>query len=151
MLEGVDVVLLDRGLPDGDGLEFIGALRGVNTAARVFVISSTEEVTHPTDAMEAGVDGVIDKFDSPGRVFAAIREPGAGKLIHPSAWRNCLENRNESRIGAPKAAKSERRELDLPPLAAKNTRSRSLQLFSKQFGRCFLRSLYPASCITLAR
>jgi DNA-binding NarL/FixJ family response regulator len=78
MLQGVDVALLDRGLPDGDGLELIGELRAVNPDARVFVISSTEEEIHPTDAIEAGADGVIDKFDAPERVFAAIRERGHG-------------------------------------------------------------------------
>ena len=77
MLKGVDVALLDRGLPDGDGLELVGELRSVNPKARVFVISSTAEVIHPTDAMEAGADGVIDKFDTPEQVFAAIREHGA--------------------------------------------------------------------------
>ena len=76
MLEGVDVALLDRGLPDGDGLELIGELRAVNPGARVFVISSTAEMIHPTDAIGAGADGVIDKLDTSERVFAAIREPG---------------------------------------------------------------------------
>ena len=49
MLEGVDVALLDRGLPDGDGLELMGPLREVNPGARVFVISST----FATDAIDA--------------------------------------------------------------------------------------------------
>jgi DNA-binding NarL/FixJ family response regulator len=78
MLEGVDVALLDRGLPDGDGLEVVGDLRAMNPGTRVFVISSTAEVIHPRDAIEAGADGVIDKFDVPERVFAAIREPWGG-------------------------------------------------------------------------
>ena len=77
MLEGVDVALIDRGLPDGDGLELIGELRAMNPGARVYVISSTDEVIHPTDAIEAGADGVIDKLDDSARVFAAIRGPGA--------------------------------------------------------------------------
>jgi len=76
MLSGVDVALLDRGLPDGDGLELIGELRALNRGARVFVISSTAEMIHPTDAIEAGADGVIDKIDTSERVFAAIRGPG---------------------------------------------------------------------------
>src|ERR671911_2077354 len=69
-LGGVDVALLDRGLPDGDGLELVGELREANPDARVFVISSTAEMIHPTDAIEAGADGMIDKFDIPERVFA---------------------------------------------------------------------------------
>jgi DNA-binding NarL/FixJ family response regulator len=78
MLEGIDVALIDRGLPDGDGLELIGALRAVNPGARVFVISSTVEMLHPKDAIRAGAEGVIDKLDPPERVFAAIRGEGGG-------------------------------------------------------------------------
>jgi DNA-binding NarL/FixJ family response regulator len=78
MLEGIDVALIDRGLPDGDGLELIGALREVNPGAKVFVISSTVEKLHPKDATRAGAEGVIDKLDPPERVFAAIRGEGGG-------------------------------------------------------------------------
>jgi two-component system response regulator DevR len=78
MLEGVDVALIDRGLPDRNGLELIGTLRAVNPGARVFVISSTVEMLHPKDAIEAGAEGVIDKLDPPERVFAAIRGEGGG-------------------------------------------------------------------------
>ena len=75
-LRGVDVALLDRGLPDGDGLELIGEMRAANPGARVFVISSTAEMIHPTDAIEAGADGVIDKIETPEQIFAAIRGLG---------------------------------------------------------------------------
>jgi DNA-binding NarL/FixJ family response regulator len=78
MLEGIDVALLDRGLPDGDGLEFLGKLRAVNPRCRVYVMSATAEIRHPRDAIEAGVDGVIDKMETPEQVFAAIRESGGG-------------------------------------------------------------------------
>ena len=75
-LRGVDVALLDRGLPDGDGLGLIGELRAMNPGVRVFVISSTAEMIHPKDAIEAGADGTIDKMDAPQQIFATIREPG---------------------------------------------------------------------------
>jgi DNA-binding NarL/FixJ family response regulator len=78
MLEGIDVALIDRGLPDGDGLDLMGAVRAVNPGARVFVISSTLEMLHPKDAIEAGAEGVIDKLDTPERVSAAIRGEGGG-------------------------------------------------------------------------
>ena len=79
MLEGgIDVALIDRGLPDGDGLKLMGDLRAVNPGAKVFVISSTMEMLHPADAIEAGAEGVIDKLDPPERVFAAIRGEGGG-------------------------------------------------------------------------
>jgi DNA-binding NarL/FixJ family response regulator len=73
MLEGVDVALLDRGLPDGDGLKLMRPLREANPEARVFVMSATVEMRHPEDAMEAGADGIIDKVGPFERAFASIR------------------------------------------------------------------------------
>jgi DNA-binding NarL/FixJ family response regulator len=78
MLEGVDVALLDRGLPDGDGLRLMWPLREANPYARVFVMSATAEMGHPEDAIEAGADGVIDKLAPFERAFAAIRGHGGG-------------------------------------------------------------------------
>jgi DNA-binding NarL/FixJ family response regulator len=78
MLEGVDVALLDRGLPDGDGLKLMRPLRDANPHARVFVMSATVEMRHPDDAMEAGADGVIDKVGPFERAFALIRADGGG-------------------------------------------------------------------------
>jgi two-component system response regulator DesR len=73
MLEGIDVALLDRDLPDGDGLMLMGPLREANPDARVFVMSATAEMRHPEDALEAGADGVIDKLDPFECVLAVIR------------------------------------------------------------------------------
>ena len=72
MLEGVDVVL-DRGLPDGDGLELIDPMREVNPHARVLVMSATVEMAHPAEAIEAGADEVIDKLAPFEQMLAAIR------------------------------------------------------------------------------
>jgi len=82
MRKDVDVALLDRGLPDGDGLELLGVLRTINPGARVLVMSSTEGMSHPTDAIEAGADRVIDKLDTPDRVFALIRGSEADRRLH---------------------------------------------------------------------
>ena len=78
MLSGVDVALIDRGLPDGDGLELIGDLHGVNPGAKVLVLSATVEDVHPRQAIEAGAAGVLDKVEDPERIFAAIREVEGG-------------------------------------------------------------------------
>jgi DNA-binding NarL/FixJ family response regulator len=79
MLEGVDVALLDRGLPDGDGLQLMWPLRKANPNARVLVMSLTAQMSHPEDAMEAGADGVIDKLGSFERMFAAVRGDEGGR------------------------------------------------------------------------
>jgi len=78
-LGGMDVALLDRGLPDGDGLEFFEELRALKPETRGYVMSATAEMRHPWDAIEAGVDGVIEKKEAPEQVFAAIRERGGGR------------------------------------------------------------------------
>jgi two-component system response regulator DevR len=73
MLEGVDVALLERGLPDGDGLELLGPLREANPSARVLVMSSSGEMRHPGDAIGVGADGMIDKLAPFEGAFALIR------------------------------------------------------------------------------
>jgi DNA-binding NarL/FixJ family response regulator len=75
-LGGVDVAIVDRGLPDGDGLELIGELRQANPDARVLILSATIEAIHPGEALEAGASVVLDKMAPPERVFAAIRSVG---------------------------------------------------------------------------
>ena len=72
-LGGIDVVIIDRGLPDGDGLELVGELRGANPGAKLLVMSSTVEMVHPSDALEAGADAVVDKLDPLEQVAAQIR------------------------------------------------------------------------------
>jgi DNA-binding NarL/FixJ family response regulator len=44
-LEGIDVAIIDRGLPDGDGLELIGELHEASPGAKVLVMSVTAEQT----------------------------------------------------------------------------------------------------------
>ncbi len=73
MLGGVDVALMDRVLADGDSLELIGELREASPGAKVLVMSATVEDLHPYEALEAGADGVVDKVETPERLFATIR------------------------------------------------------------------------------
>jgi two-component system response regulator DevR len=79
MLGGVDVALLDRGLPDGDGLRLMWPLREANPHARVLVMSLTVQMSHPEDAIEAGADGVIDKLAPFEQMFAVVRGDGGGR------------------------------------------------------------------------
>jgi DNA-binding NarL/FixJ family response regulator len=87
MLRGVDVAILDRRLPDGDGLELIGELREASPGAKVLVISAYEELVNRREALEAGADRVLGKVGLPDEVFVAIRQLGGEQFaaIHPSA------------------------------------------------------------------
>jgi DNA-binding NarL/FixJ family response regulator len=78
MLEGVDVAILDRQLPDGDGLELISDLREVSPEAKVLVMSAFMALTNPQEALEAGADRELSKLAPHDQVFATIRELGAG-------------------------------------------------------------------------
>jgi DNA-binding NarL/FixJ family response regulator len=76
LLRGVDLALIDRGLPDGDGLELISELREASPGAAVLVMSTTVKEAHPQEALEAGADGVLDKIETPEQILATIREVG---------------------------------------------------------------------------
>jgi two-component system response regulator DesR len=74
MLSGVDVALIDRGLPDGDGLELIVELLEASPDAAVLVMSLTLEEKHPGEALEAGAHGIIDKVAPAGEIVDQVRE-----------------------------------------------------------------------------
>src|SRR5215212_7546938 len=78
LLRGVDLALIDRGLPDGDGIEIISELREASPGAAVLAMSTTAEERHPQEALEAGAEGVIDKIAPPEEIISAIRGVGGG-------------------------------------------------------------------------
>src|SRR5438309_1920139 len=71
-----DLILLDLGLPDRDGLELIGALRGENGLG-LLVVSAREETEQKVAALDLGADDYLTKpFDTDellARVRAALR------------------------------------------------------------------------------
>jgi DNA-binding NarL/FixJ family response regulator len=72
-LEGVDVAIIDRRLPDGDGLELIGELWEASSGAKVLMMSAVMEPVQPREAQKVGVEGVVDKIASPEEIAAQIR------------------------------------------------------------------------------
>ena len=77
-LWGVDVAIIDRGLPDGDGIELISELRQVSPGAGVLILSLTLEHLHPGKALEAGADEILDKLASREEILSAIHRVAAG-------------------------------------------------------------------------
>lgn len=58
-----DVVLLDRGLPDGNGISLIPVLRKGNPAAAVIVLTGDTDYSPVREAIAAGADDYLVKSD----------------------------------------------------------------------------------------
>ena len=69
---GVDLVLLDLGLPDGDGIDFIRAYRGWSDGP-VLILSARTEERHKIDALDAGADDYLTKPFGIGDLHARVR------------------------------------------------------------------------------
>jgi DNA-binding NarL/FixJ family response regulator len=71
-----DVVVLDLGLPDGNGVDLIGELREANPAGSVLIMSASLHPTNIERAMRAGAAEVLDKLSSPKEVVGTVRRLG---------------------------------------------------------------------------
>ncbi len=75
---GVDIMLIDLALPDGNGLELIATIRSRPSRCRVLVISMFGDVGSVVRAIEYGADGYILKDSDIRAVDSAIRTVLAG-------------------------------------------------------------------------
>ena len=70
-----DLVILDLGLPDLDGVEVIGGLRGWTTAP-ILVLSGRSDSTDKVDALDAGADDYVTKPFGMDELLARLRAMG---------------------------------------------------------------------------
>ena len=79
-LSRFDCVLLDLGLPDGDGIAFVAALRRAGTAVPVLVVSARDGAEAIAEALNAGADDYVVKpvalVELEARLAALLRRPG---------------------------------------------------------------------------
>ena len=73
-----DVVVLDLGLPDGNGADLIGELREASPEGAVLVVSASLHPTNIEKAMREGADEVLDKLSPPAEVVGTVRRLGNG-------------------------------------------------------------------------
>ena len=73
-----DVVVLDLGLPDGNGADLIGELREASPEGAVLVMSASLHPANIERAMREGADEVLDKLSSPAEVVGTVRRLGNG-------------------------------------------------------------------------
>ena len=65
-----DVVVLDLGLPDGNGVDLIGDLREFDAGAAVLILSASLHPTNLKRATEAGADEILDNWPFPASLSA---------------------------------------------------------------------------------
>lgn len=82
-----DVVILDLGLPDMDGVEVVKALRQW-TALPIIILSARSTEQHKIEALDAGADDYLTKPFGIGELLARIRvalrhQAGTGQQAQP--------------------------------------------------------------------
>jgi DNA-binding NarL/FixJ family response regulator len=73
-----DIILLDLGLPDTDGQQFIPELRQLAPEARIIVLSQREEGVFAPRAIRAGAHGYLMKTEAAAQLRRAIDAVMAG-------------------------------------------------------------------------
>ncbi len=68
-----DAIILDRGLPDGDGLTLLGDLRGTSREVPVIVLTAKGDVADRIDGLDAGADDYMTKPFSTEELLARLR------------------------------------------------------------------------------
>lgn len=72
-MHGYDLVLLDRTLPDGDGLSLLPSLRTAHPGLPVIVLSARGDVTDRVAGLDEGADDYLVKPFALEELFARIR------------------------------------------------------------------------------
>jgi DNA-binding NarL/FixJ family response regulator len=68
-----DVLLLDISLPGPDGIDLLKAIRAIDTALPVLVLSMHDESVYAERALRAGANGYIMKQEATENVLVALR------------------------------------------------------------------------------
>jgi DNA-binding NarL/FixJ family response regulator len=71
--EDAEVAVVDLGLPDGNGIEFIKELREFNPKGVVLVLSASIDPKAEASALEAGAAGVLHKADGITEIAEAVK------------------------------------------------------------------------------
>lgn len=89
-----DVVLLDLGLPDMDGLDLLDAIRSRHDAIPVVVLSAKEDPAIVIDAINRGAMGYVSKASDDAELHRALERVLAGNTYVPPEIVTQLTNPN---------------------------------------------------------
>ena len=69
-----DVIVLDLGLPDGDGIELCKYFRKNDITAPILVLTGRSEVENKVALLDCGADDYLTKPFAPAHVRSRVRE-----------------------------------------------------------------------------
>ncbi|MBX3483884.1 response regulator transcription factor [Phenylobacterium sp.] len=96
------LALVDLGLPDGSGVDFLADLARDAPGALSVVATIYDDDTHLFDSLAAGAQGYILKQDAPDAVAACLQRIDAGEPpLSPSIARRMLEKLRPKAPSAP--------------------------------------------------
>jgi DNA-binding NarL/FixJ family response regulator len=101
-----DLVLVDLGLPDGDGVELIRSLRASAFGRPILVLTSATDPGRVVSALHGGADGYLFKEDLDASLASSLRHMTSGGVpLSPGAAQAVLsELRSRPGKEAPPAA-----------------------------------------------
>ncbi len=128
---GFDLVLLDRVLPDGDGISLITAAKAANRPQRFLLLTALSEIDDRVDALELGADDYVSKPFEPRELLARIR----------NALRRPLNSQRELRRFGPLVLDVEACSftVDGKPLSLRRTEALVLEALMARPGQLVLR------------
>ncbi|MER7367592.1 response regulator transcription factor [Nonomuraea wenchangensis] len=96
-----DVVVLDRRLPDGDGIPVIGRLAAAAPRARVLVLTGEATAAVAVRVVQSGGAGLLVKSSRLDELESAVREVAAGGMVFPPGLLPGVFDRLTGRSGHP--------------------------------------------------
>jgi two-component system, NarL family, nitrate/nitrite response regulator NarL len=117
-----DVMLLDRRLPDGDGVIAIPELRALRPNMNVVVLTASGAEDVLVEAIEVGAAGFVSKTRGIGDVTAAVRAAAEGEaMISPEMLTRLLSKLSRTPGAAPSLTRREHEVLNLLARGLPNT------------------------------
>jgi DNA-binding NarL/FixJ family response regulator len=117
------LMLVDLGLPDGEGTTLIAQAAKMDPRPEILVISSLGDETHVVRALEAGASGYLLKDESPAAIGQAALKVLEGEApISPAIAVHLLKRFRPQAPAAPVNSPLSEREVDILKLIAKGLR-----------------------------
>ena len=99
----LELILLDLGLPDGDGFGILAELRALYPAVAIVVLSATKDRDSVTRSLDLGALGFIPKSATRAVMMSALQLVFAGVIYVPP---EILQRGHEAPLASPATAKA---------------------------------------------